>query len=157
MKKFIVSLAVVALVGTGAPAIAKKGGHGAHKAQKHRGYDDRSDWGERRFDRYRDVHRDENRYYDGRRHDSRFVGGRACPPGLAKKNNGCLPPGQARKLGVGDRLPEHLDRYNLPYGYRDRYRDDREHAYRYEDDRIYRVDRRSGIIEQIISAIGGGF
>jgi hypothetical protein len=24
------------------------------------------------------------------------VGG--CPPGLAKKNNGCMPPGQARKL-----------------------------------------------------------
>lgn len=29
-----------------------------------------------------------------------------CPPGLAKKNNGCLPPGQARKrYVVGRRLP----------------------------------------------------
>jgi hypothetical protein len=29
-----------------------------------------------------------------------------CPPGLAKKNNGCLPPGQARKLYVvGQPLP----------------------------------------------------
>jgi hypothetical protein len=29
-----------------------------------------------------------------------------CPPGLAKKNNGCLPPGQAKKLwAVGRPLP----------------------------------------------------
>lgn len=28
-----------------------------------------------------------------------------CPPGLAKKNNGCLPPGQARKWAVGRPLP----------------------------------------------------
>ena len=29
-----------------------------------------------------------------------------CPPGLAKKNNGCLPPGQAKKrYVVGRRLP----------------------------------------------------
>lgn len=26
--------------------------------------------------------------------------GKACPPGLAKKNNGCLPPGQAKKRYV---------------------------------------------------------
>ena len=34
--------------------------------------------------------------------------GRAnCPPGLAKKNNGCLPPGQAKKrYVVGQRLPQ---------------------------------------------------
>jgi Ni/Co efflux regulator RcnB len=32
---------------------------------------------------------------------------RDCPPGLAKKNNGCMPPGQAKKLGysVGQPLP----------------------------------------------------
>jgi hypothetical protein len=28
-----------------------------------------------------------------------------CPPGLAKKNNGCQPPGQARKWQVGRPLP----------------------------------------------------
>ena len=36
-----------------------------------------------------------------------------CPPGLAKKNNGCLPPGQARKWAVGQRLPAGLG-YALP-------------------------------------------
>jgi len=30
---------------------------------------------------------------------------RNCPPGLAKKNNGCLPPGQAKKYRVGYPLP----------------------------------------------------
>ncbi len=39
--------------------------------------------------------------------------GRNCPPGLAKKNNGCLPPGQAKKYGIGNPLDvgyKHLPR-----------------------------------------------
>ena len=28
-----------------------------------------------------------------------------CPPGLAKKNNGCMPPGQAKKYAIGQPLP----------------------------------------------------
>jgi len=40
-----------------------------------------------------------------------------CPPGLAKKNNGCLPPGQAKKLwNVGQPLPPTLVFYPLPAG-----------------------------------------
>jgi len=32
-----------------------------------------------------------------------------CPPGLAKKNNGCLPPGHAKKrYVVGERLPREV-------------------------------------------------
>jgi Ni/Co efflux regulator RcnB len=31
--------------------------------------------------------------------------GKRCPPGLAKKNNGCLPPGQAKKWQIGEPLP----------------------------------------------------
>lgn len=38
-----------------------------------------------------------------------------CPPGLAKKNNGCLPPGQAKKLWVvGQPLPAAVVYYPLP-------------------------------------------
>jgi Ni/Co efflux regulator RcnB len=37
-----------------------------------------------------------------------------CPPGLAKKNNGCMPPGQAKKWAVGQRLPRDLVYYDLP-------------------------------------------
>ena len=37
-----------------------------------------------------------------------------CPPGLAKKNNGCQPPGQAKKWQKGQTLPQDGGYYNLP-------------------------------------------
>lgn len=37
-----------------------------------------------------------------------------CPPGLAKKGNGCLPPGQAKQWVVGQRLPGGVVTYPLP-------------------------------------------
>ncbi len=37
-----------------------------------------------------------------------------CPPGLAKKNNGCMPPGQARKWAVGQTLPRDVVYYSVP-------------------------------------------
>ena len=38
-----------------------------------------------------------------------------CPPGLAKKNNGCMPPGQAKKLwAIGQPLPPGVVFYPLP-------------------------------------------
>jgi Ni/Co efflux regulator RcnB len=54
--------------------------------------------------------------------------GRRCPPGLAKKHNGCMPPGQAH-WDVGQRLPAGVPVYSVPqpvlvylppapYGYR---------------------------------------
>ncbi len=49
-------------------------------------------------------------YYGGQQAQS----GRKCPPGLAKKNNGCMPPGQAKKWGMGRPLPGDLRYYNLP-------------------------------------------
>ncbi len=49
-----------------------------------------------------------SRYYAG----VRAKGG--CPPGLAKKNNGCMPPGQAKKWQIGQRLPATLVRYQVP-------------------------------------------
>ncbi len=37
-----------------------------------------------------------------------------CPPGLAKKHNGCLPPGQAKKWALGKKLPGDVVFYDLP-------------------------------------------
>jgi hypothetical protein len=37
-----------------------------------------------------------------------------CPPGLAKKDNGCMPPGQARKWNVGSALPSDIYIEPLP-------------------------------------------
>lgn len=37
-----------------------------------------------------------------------------CPPGLAKKGKGCMPPGQARKWRVGHPLGRDIVQYDLP-------------------------------------------
>jgi Ni/Co efflux regulator RcnB len=42
-----------------------------------------------------------------------FRGGR-CPPGLAKKHNGCMPPGQAKKWQLGRPLPRDVTFYEVP-------------------------------------------
>jgi len=47
-------------------------------------------------------------YYAGQ-----FQVGR-CPPGLAKKHNGCVPPGQAKKWAMGQPLPRDVVIYGLP-------------------------------------------
>lgn len=59
--------------------------------------------------RFGERHRESVRDY----FEPRVRAGR-CPPGLAKKNNGCLPPGQARKWALGQQLPRDLVRYPLP-------------------------------------------
>lgn len=40
--------------------------------------------------------------------------GKGCPPGLAKKGNGCMPPGQAKKWARGRPLPHDLVVFDLP-------------------------------------------
>lgn len=44
---------------------------------------------------------------------SRFRKGK-CPPGLAKKHNGCMPPGQAKKWAKGQPIPKDVRFYDLP-------------------------------------------
>jgi len=143
MKTLLVSIAAVAALTAAAPAAAKNGnGHGGQKASKHQRQNQAGGY-------------ERERLYDRALGEQRFGDrARGCPPGLAKKNNGCLPPGQAKKRNVGDRLPSFLSRYNVPAQYQDRYYDTRDHSYRYEGDSIYRVNRRSGIIENIISVLG---
>ncbi|MEO8855541.1 MAG: RcnB family protein [Burkholderiaceae bacterium] len=58
-----------------------------------------------------------------------YSNGKKCPPGLAKKNNGCMPPGQVRNWVVGQPVPRGVTVYAVPqpvivqlppapYGYR---------------------------------------
>lgn len=42
-----------------------------------------------------------------------FHAGR-CPPGLAKKHNGCMPPGQAKQWALGHPLPRSVVFYAVP-------------------------------------------
>lgn len=115
---------VIAGMLAASPALADKHSGGGHdKAEKH----------ERREKQSHDQDRDnrsfhqgdrgdfrEQRYFDDRHraviHDyyvEQFNTGR-CPPGLAKKHNGCMPPGQAKKWQLGYPLPRNVTYYDLP-------------------------------------------
>ena len=59
------------------------------------------------------------------------AGPKGCPPGLAKKNNGCLPPGQAKKMTRRDD-----DRRDRRYEEARRGDDDRWEDERWEGERI---------------------
>jgi hypothetical protein len=133
MKQILIITGAAALAFAG-PAFAKPG-HGHGKGNSHGyGYDDRGKGGQYGY------------------------GAGGCPPGLAKKHNGCMPPGQARKLyRAGQRFPRNygnLWSYNqIPYDLRQRYDFDRNDRYYYGDGYVYRVDPRTMLIEQVVSAL----
>jgi hypothetical protein len=69
-----------------------------------------------------------------------------------------MPPGQARKLALGERLPErYLANYNVPARYQNWYRDNGDYSFRYDDGNIYRVDSGTNLISGLIPLLGGGF
>ncbi len=56
---------------------------------------------------------DRHRTYAREYYSEQYRGGH-CPPGLARKNNGCMPPGQARRWNVGYALPRDVIYYEVP-------------------------------------------
>lgn len=85
-------------------------------------------------------------------------GANACPPGLAAKDNGCLPPGQARRMfSQGDRLPSGYNFYtpyaDIPNSYRTQYGLDPSGRYIYRDGRIYDVDPTTLIVRRILEGL----
>jgi hypothetical protein len=91
----------------------------------------------------------------GHGYGDRDYGG--CPPGLAKKNNGCMPPGQARKFERGERWQSGygtLYSYGrIPYDVRRRYDLSNRYRYYYSDGNLYAVDPRTMLIQQVVSAL----
>jgi hypothetical protein len=86
------------------------------------------------------------------------VGG--CPPGLAKKNSECMPPGRYKKLfEVGQRVPRGypgLMAYNqLPDPLRDRYSSmlDPRSRYVYDQQYLYRVDPKTMLVSHVLNTI----
>ena len=79
---------------------------------------------------------------------------KGCPPGLAKKDNGCTPPGLARKEGLPQdhaRIGETVDEGYIVL--RDPARLGLDPAYRYvrDGDIVYRIDSDT---KRILSIIG---
>lgn len=88
----------------------------------------------------RDERRERTRYAFDRNWDRVLING--CPPGLARKDNGCLPPGQAR------RIAQARDRYDYLWDRRDDYR------YRYDDGYLYRYNSGGNLLGYL-PALGG--
>lgn len=72
---------------------------------------------------------DQQRTYVREYYTTHYGPGKKCPPGLAKKGNGCMPPGQVRTWAVGQPIPRNVTVYSVPqpvmvqlpaapYGYR---------------------------------------
>jgi hypothetical protein len=82
-----------------------------------------------------------------------------CPPGLAKKGNGCMPPGQARKYywDRGARIPAGYNgwtRYEaIPRAYRYRVPYNARYRYVYRDDSVYIVDPQTRLVRDIIDLL----
>lgn len=161
MRKLLILAGAVSILALPVATTAKDhdpGGHG-HGNSKHEERDgDRGsyeghdrDGGHDRYDSRDRDDRDDR--YD--RHDRRVSYARGCPPGLAKKHNGCLPPGQAWR--VGQRSPWASNRYvdyrNLPSSYRDHYAYRSGQRYYYEGNRVYAIDPTTRLIRSIVSIL----
>jgi len=112
--------AILAAMLAAGPALADKpnswGGQGKgakHEQKERHGRDE--DYGHGAKSRV-DLHGyfgDRERHAAREYYEERFRSGH-CPPGLRKKHNGCMPPGQAKKWAVGRRLPRDVTFYDVP-------------------------------------------
>ena len=72
-----------------------------------------------------------------------------CPPGLAKKNPPCVPPGQAKKYSRGDYINRDYTRINRP----EQYGLNRDDTYYRVGDYVYRVDKETQEVLDLIGAV----
>ena len=126
----IVALAITSLFVAG-PAFAKGNDDGEHgkgrgQSQKHMEKEMKHEEKEQRQFEKRDEKRevaviqpgthfnDQNRTYVRQYYTDNYGNGKRCPPGLAKKNNGCMPPGQVSNWAVGQPVPRGVTVYPVP-------------------------------------------
>jgi Ni/Co efflux regulator RcnB len=130
LKKQCALALVVAGILMAGPVMAdndKGGGKGGGKGGKHERMDRRDGPGDDRRNDNDRSRNDRDGRYDGKRshfesrqhvvvrdYYSHQYSGSRCPPGLAKKNNGCMPPGQVRNWQVGRPLAREVVYYEVP-------------------------------------------
>ena len=166
----IVALALASLCVAGASIAKDHGGHGnsGHgndqgkgKHSEVRGAESRDDRGESGPRHRQDVRpgayfNDEHRTHARQYYSQTYANARNCPPGLARKHNGCMPPGQAKKWAVGQPVPRGVTVYSVaqpvlrqlppaPYGYR----------YARIGGNIVLVQQRNNVIVDIIAGLLG--
>ena len=164
----IVSLAIASLLMAGS-AIAKKDGDEHDKGNKHsQKHEKQEEKAEKKAEkRAEKQHREaikQGAYFNDQQrilvreyYTTRYSNNKRCPPGLAKKNNGCLPPGQVQDLIVGQPVPKNVTVYQVaqpvirklppaPVGYR----------YERIGGDIVLVQQENNIIVDIIKGLLGG-
>jgi Ni/Co efflux regulator RcnB len=105
---FVAAIAAAALAS--APAMADDHGKGKGHDKKEKKAEHREDVREGAY--FSEQHREAARRYYAEQYGHGKV--KHCPPGLAKKNNGCMPPGQARRWAVGQPVPRDVVVYEVP-------------------------------------------
>ncbi len=120
----LVALAITALFIAG-PAFAKGNdddqGHGKGKDKHAEKYEknqqkqaDKAEKRERKEIEQGKYFNDQQRTYVREYYTTQYSSGKKCPPGLAKKGNGCMPPGQVRSWTVGQPVPRDVVIYSVP-------------------------------------------
>ena len=153
MKKLILFVGAAAFA-LGTPALADPGkGHSKQgKAQSAKSHGKaHSKAHSKKHGRHVVTMRDGTRLYA-------FNARGSCPPGLAKRDNGCMPPGQAKRVfNVGQRYNRNFGNvwtYNqIPQDLRSRYQFDQDDRYYYRNGYLYQVNPRTMLIQQVVSAL----
>jgi Ni/Co efflux regulator RcnB len=134
VSRKLVALAVAAALGValavpaaaGKPSWAGNGGGNGHGKSESSYADNKHGGGKNARDDDRGEHRKwdgkNGTYFGSRDRDvvrnyyrEEYHKGKGCPPGLAKKHNGCMPPGQAKKWRYGHPLPRDVVWYPVPH------------------------------------------
>ena len=164
--RHLLALAIASLLMAG-PALAKDKGddhgngggkHGNKHSQKNEDKDKKkAEKREREDIKHGAYFNDQHRAYARRYYSTTFKDGKRCPPGLAKKHNGCMPPGQVKDLVVGQPIPTNVKVYQVarpviqklppaPFGYR----------YERIGGDIVLVQQQNNIIVDVIKGLLGG-
>ena len=162
----IVSLAIASLLLAGSAFAKDKGEdrdddgnkHGNKHSEKYeKKAEKRAEKREREEIRQGAYFNDQQRTFVREYYTTTYSDGKRCPPGLAKKNNGCLPPGQVRNWTVGQPVPRNVTVYSVaqpvirmlppaPVGYR----------YARIGGDIVLVQQQNNVIVDIIQVLLGG-
>ncbi len=165
----IITLAIASLLMVGT-AFAKNQGDehekgGGKHAQKHEDKTQkRADKAEKKAEKREREEVKQGAYFNDQQrtvvrqyYTTTYSNTKRCPPGLAKKNNSCLPPGQVQDLVVGQPVPKNVTVYQVaqpvirklpaaPAGYR----------YERIGGDIVLVQQESNIVVDIIKGLLGG-
>jgi Ni/Co efflux regulator RcnB len=163
----IIALAITAIFVAG-PAFAKGNdddhGKGNGKDKQTEKYDkknqkdaEKAETRERKEIEQGKYFNDQQRTYVREYYTTNYGPGKKCPPGLAKKGNGCMPPGQVRSWVIGQPIPRNVTIYSVPrpvilqlppapYGYR----------YARIGGDIVLVQQQNNLIVDVIQVLLGG-